>query len=193
LPVRKELEQLAFARLAAIEFGLELERRAHARDQLDAVERLADVVVGARQKGIRQAVHVIERRDHDDRSVDIARIGADARAGLDPVHLRHHDVEQHDVSRGRAVAVTADIEELDRLPSRRRGCDIVVAAAEQRSFDDVTRIFGIVDYQNAHADLSNSPYVSIIYMIGAGPLIIRNGASGDSSISRQFGFWYTRP
>ena len=93
-PVANEGTQFALARLAAVELGLELERGAHARDQLDAIDRLGDVVGRAGDEGVGQAVHVVAGRHHDDGEIDVARIVADARAGLDAVDLRHDDIEQ---------------------------------------------------------------------------------------------------
>ena len=50
--VDSELQQLALARLPAVELGLDPQRRADAGDQLDAVDRLGDVVGGAGDEGV---------------------------------------------------------------------------------------------------------------------------------------------
>jgi hypothetical protein len=43
---------------------------------------------------------IVEAGHHDDRDVAQVRVGLDAVEDGDPVHLGHHDVEQHDVVAG---------------------------------------------------------------------------------------------
>ena len=60
-PARQKAQQFALARLPAVELGLEPQCRAHARDQLDAVDRLGDVVGGAGHEGVGQACSMSSR------------------------------------------------------------------------------------------------------------------------------------
>ena len=74
-----------------------LERVADAQHQLAHRPRLGDVVVGA----FREPLLLVRRGglggEHDDRDAAREEVPAQLTAGFVAVHLRHHDVEQHEV------------------------------------------------------------------------------------------------
>ncbi len=78
-------------------------RRASERT-LDTIEtvgdRLGEEIVGARLQPAHAVGGLIERGHHDHRDVVGYRVGLELAADLEAVHVRHHDVEQHDVAFG---------------------------------------------------------------------------------------------
>ena len=102
------------------------------REQLLRVDRLRQVVPRARlEAALAVALHRL-RGHRDDRQVLAAGELADLAHGLQAVHLRHHDVHQHDVDVGLAlhdldrVAAVVGGEDAPcrspRAPSRARRC-----------------------------------------------------------------------
>src|SRR5690349_8166420 len=91
------------------------ERRADAGDQLGHLERLLDVVVGARLQPHHDVDRVAAGRQHHDRG---RRFAADLAADLETVHPGQHDVEQDQVvaaapeslEAGETVASRVDLE-----------------------------------------------------------------------------------
>ncbi len=79
-----------------------LERRGHARAQHHGVERLGKVVGGAELDRAGDAFDLVDRGDHDDRDRPERRVLAHPLQHLEAVHLRHHDVEEHEVDLARA-------------------------------------------------------------------------------------------
>src|SRR3954451_1791830 len=67
---------------------------ADAGDELLGLERLDDVVVGARLQAEDDVDGVALSREHHDRH---ARLGADGPADVDAVHAGEHEVQQHDI------------------------------------------------------------------------------------------------
>ena len=65
--------------------------------ELGKVDRLGDVVVGARFKACNQALGRVERGLHDDRNKWQVRIGLEPLDHLESVHVGHHHVEQHEI------------------------------------------------------------------------------------------------
>ncbi len=61
------------------------------------VERLGDVVVGPEPQGFDEVAALAEGARHDDRQLGDTEAGTDAPQHLEPVHLRHHHVEEDDV------------------------------------------------------------------------------------------------
>ena len=84
------LQQLVVERLDA-------QQRAHAREQLGRVDRLAEEVVGAGVEALDALLGRIERGDQHDRQHRLRRVGADRAADVVAAHARHHHVEQHQV------------------------------------------------------------------------------------------------
>src|SRR5207302_7093051 len=100
-----------------------------------------------------QRACVVERRHHDDGQIGAARIVADPSAGLDAVHFRHDDIEQHDIDARALVGVTTDVEDLEPLPARGRTDDVIIAGGQKRPFREIAGILRVVDYQYPHRHL----------------------------------------
>jgi hypothetical protein len=77
--------------------ALLLQAGADARPEKDRIHRLEEVVLGPHLDAARDAVHLLDRRHHDDR--DVAELGIRRQGGqrLIAVHLGHLDVEQDQV------------------------------------------------------------------------------------------------
>src|SRR6185503_9412811 len=73
------------------------ERPLHAREELDRVERLDDVVVGARGEPEDLVGRERLRGEHDDRRVRGLRVAAKPVRDLEAVDPRHHHVQQDQV------------------------------------------------------------------------------------------------
>ena len=71
--------------------------RAHARQQFVRVKRLGHVVHRPELEPAHDVAGVGFRREEDDGDVTPRRHGLDALAGLEPVHFRHHHVQQDQV------------------------------------------------------------------------------------------------
>ena len=94
------LQPLHFHQLPADDLVLlaQAEKRAAAQEQLPAIDRLGEKVVGARFEAAVLVRLFAERGDEDHRQ-EFARFRLDLLADLVPVHLRHHHVEQDEVDR----------------------------------------------------------------------------------------------
>lgn len=77
-----------------------LAREAHrdAGPEQHGVERLRQIVVGAPRDAARDARHVVDRRDDDDRQLAERRVGLHALEHVEAVEPRHGQIEQHDVA-----------------------------------------------------------------------------------------------
>ena len=75
------------------------EQRPHARDQLVRAERLGHVVVGAELEADDAVGFLGARRQHDDRDRRGRVVGAHDAADFEAVHLRQHQVQDHQVRR----------------------------------------------------------------------------------------------
>ena len=78
------------------------------------IERLAEKIRRANVVGPPDRVVVLEPRQKDDRSPRTAGEAANPATSLNPVHLRHHDIEEHQVRR-------LAREQLERLPHAEAG------------------------------------------------------------------------
>ncbi len=76
---------------------LEPQHRTHARHQRRLVDGLGQIFVGPRLEPRDDVPRVGFRRDEDDRHERKRRIVLQQAADVEAVHLRHHDVEQHEV------------------------------------------------------------------------------------------------
>ena len=85
---------------------LEPRQRADTRDQNDVGDRLGEEIVSTGLKTAHAVGRAVERGDHDNGNEVRRWICFQAAADLKTVHVRHHDVEQHDV----ALAAPADLE-----------------------------------------------------------------------------------
>ncbi len=77
---------------------LQARQRADARNQRHVSDRLGEEIVGAGFQAAHTVGRLIERGDHDHGNVMRRRIGLQPPADLEPVHVRHHDVEQDDIA-----------------------------------------------------------------------------------------------
>ena len=117
------------------------------------VERLRHEIVGP---GLdrRELLLIAARGDHHDRQEARARVVAEPPADLIAVHLRHHDVEQHEVD----VALGG---ERERLRAGAGGDDLVTARREH-GFEQADVLDQIVDdedprgFAHARADCLSS-------------------------------------
>ena len=80
-----------------VELAAHPEMRLHPRQQLPHPERLGDEVRGPEAEGSDRRLLGRHGGDHEDRQVLEPGIGLDPLEQLEPVHLRHHDVEQQEV------------------------------------------------------------------------------------------------
>ena len=87
--------------LHRVAVGLRFEQRPHARLDLQHLERLGQIIVGARLEAARLVLHFFKRREKHDGHLGCLRHLAQPSAHLVAVQARHHDVEQHQVG-GRA-------------------------------------------------------------------------------------------
>jgi hypothetical protein len=135
--------QRACVQLLAVSQPLLRQARADTRAQDVRVERLGQVIVGAHLDALDDAVGVVERGDQDHRQVHESRIGVGAQVlqQLEAVHLRHHDVEQHQV-------VRRGLEHRQRIAAVDRGLDRV-ALALQAAREHVAVHFVVVHDEHA--------------------------------------------
>ena len=99
LDSRGQREDHLLGAVERVVHGLQPQSRAHARNQLDPVDRLAHEVVGAGLQRQDPVVRVVERGQHHDRQKPSSGPGLDAPADLVAVHARHLHVEQDQVGR----------------------------------------------------------------------------------------------
>ena len=129
---------------------LEPRQRAHARDQRQLGNRLGQEIVGAGFEPAHAVGRLVERGDHDHRNVMRCRVGLEPAAHFEPVHVRHHHVEQDEIAFGafadrqrlRAAHRRDDVEIFRRQPRLEQldvGGDIVNdenAGGHRKSFTD---------------------------------------------------------
>ncbi len=136
-----------------------LNRRTHAREQLDLLEGLGNEVVGA---GVERLDHVLARRvggDDDHRQGRSQRIGAQPPANLEAVEARQVEVEQHQVGlmlddRAQPVLAVANADRLvgGRLEHAQQHLALsLVVLDDQHERDTAQRP------QIAHSDPSSNP------------------------------------
>jgi hypothetical protein len=94
-----DLEEFALALLKRLLKALDPEHRIDPRSKLREIDRLGDVIVGARLEALDLVVGRVERRLHDDRDERERPVPLDAARDLEAVHFRHHHVEQDEVRR----------------------------------------------------------------------------------------------
>ena len=104
---------------------LEPHQRTDAGDQHEVGRRLGEEIVGAGVEAAHAVARLVERGHHDHRNVLGRRIGLEAAADLEAVHVRHHHVEQHEIAFG-ALA------ERQRLGAARRAHHVEIFGGEPR-------------------------------------------------------------
>src|SRR5919106_817245 len=134
----------AFALKGPPPFRLSMQPASQHREQMQAIDGLGQVVPGARLDALLAvALHRL-RRHRDDRQGAAPRQLPDLLDGLDAVHLRHHDVHQHDVD----LDVALDL--LDRVAAVVRRDDLHSLLIEHRGErEDVAHV--VVDDERALA------------------------------------------
>ena len=115
---------------------LETQQRAHAREQLELIERFGDEVVRARPQRL-HALVITARGDHHDRQEARRRIVAETPAHVVAIQIGHHDVEQHEVR----------VLPLDRVEPSRAGLggDELVPTGGQDRLEQPKVLGGVVD------------------------------------------------
>ena len=93
--LRAGAPRLAFAQVVQRPLGPQ--HVAHAVAERQHVERLRGEVGGARLEGLLDRLDVVESGEDQDGRGLASRQPAHRGAGLEAVHLRHHDVEQHQI------------------------------------------------------------------------------------------------
>jgi hypothetical protein len=117
------------------------QHRANARDQLARRERLDHVVVGAHLEA-EHAIHLVTARgEHDDGQAPRRGILPQPAAHLEPVHLRQHEIEKHQVGRPPA----REAEGLGPAPA----VSHLVALALQVEDEEVPDVRLVLDDQHA--------------------------------------------
>ncbi len=119
---------------------LEPHQRADAGDQHEVGRRLGEKIVGAGVEAAHPVARLVERGDHDHGNVLGDRIGLEAPAHLEAVHVRHHHVEQHEVAFG-ALA------DRQRLGAVRRAHHVEIFGGELRLEQAQVRRH-VVDHEN---------------------------------------------
>jgi hypothetical protein len=106
-----------------------------ARHALASVHRLDEEIRDPRVERVVAHLAVVVRGDHHDRHVLVAGQRAQALGELDAVHLRHHEVDQHqvgDVARGPHHRVHRPAEALHQHPVVQRAHDLLKDGAAGR-------------------------------------------------------------
>ena len=123
-----------------------------ARPQQNGIERLREVILGARFDAADHTVVVVDRGDHDHGDVSQRGIVLHLTEHLEPVHARHDDVEQHEVD-------VTGAQRGQRLDSVLRGRDAMALALQAAPQDGpVQRV--VVNHEDlarsvAHEDRSS--------------------------------------
>jgi hypothetical protein len=120
--------------------GLELELRAAAREHEGGVVRLRDVVGGAEREALLLALGRVHRRHEHHGDVARARVLAQAREHLVPVHPGHHHVEEHE------IRARVGLGHAERALARARGAHAVEGLQELAEDGEVVR--RVVDDQD---------------------------------------------
>ena len=121
--------------------ALQADQRAHPREQRGVVDRFGQKLVGARFEAAQPIGDIGQRGHHDHRYVGGMRVGLEPAADLEPVHPRHHHVEQDDVGQ-------LALGELQRRRAVIRG-DHLEIFARQLGLEQLDVQFDVVDDQNS--------------------------------------------
>src|SRR5690606_37532984 len=110
------------------------------RYELVDVERLWNVVVGSGRETLLAVVRHRLRRQRDDGQPLPLRTAPDLAHRFEPVHLRHHDIHQHEIDLLVRVLVGA-LERRERFPAVARGEEVHALGLENaRKREDVARV-----------------------------------------------------
>ena len=134
-----ELDPLQVAALALAP-ALALQAGADPGAQQDRVERLGQVVLGARLDAADHAVGLLQARDHDHRDGVQALVRLEPLEHLEAVEIGHHQIEQDQVE-------LLEREKLERAPAG-LGAGHLVAVARQAAKQQVAVAGVVVDHQD---------------------------------------------
>lgn len=71
------------------------------RAQQNRIERLGQIIFGSAFNAPHDALQFVQSRNHDDRDVARLRVFLQTLQHFVAIHMRHHNVEQHDIERPR--------------------------------------------------------------------------------------------
>jgi hypothetical protein len=122
--------------------ALLLERCAKAGFQQNRIERFEQIIDGAELDTTRHAVQLGQGRNHDHGKIAQPRLILEPSEHLEPVDLRHHDVEQDEVEGVR-------LEPRDRLFAVTRGLDVDIALEIEMQLQRVDVVVVVIDDEDA--------------------------------------------
>jgi hypothetical protein len=122
--------------------ALLLERRAEAGFQQNRIERLEQIIDGAELDTTRHAVQLGQGRNHDHGKIAQPRLILEPGEHLEPIDLRHHDVEQDEVEGVR-------LEPGDRLLAIAGGLDIGITLEIEMQLQRVDVVVVVIDDEDA--------------------------------------------
>ena len=129
-----QIPALAIAPAFALQAG------ADPRAQQDGIERLRQIVLGARLDAADHAVGLLQTGDHDHRDVVQTLVGLEALEHLEAVQVGHHEIEQNQIE-------LLDLENLQRPAARIRSGHLVTVVAQ--AAEQQVAVAGIVvDHQD---------------------------------------------
>jgi hypothetical protein len=119
-----------------------LEGGAEARFQQNWIERLEQIVDGAELDAARHAVHLGERRDHDNGEIAQPRLILEPGEYLESVDLGHHHVEKDEVE-------GAGLEARNRLLAVARGLDLGLTLEIEMKLQRIEVVVVVIDNEDA--------------------------------------------
>ena len=119
-----------------------LESGTEARLEQNRVERLEQIVDGAELDATRHAVHLRERRDHDDGKIAQPRLILQPGEHLESVDLRHHHIEKDEVE-------GAGLEARNRFLAVAGGLDLGIALEIEMKRQRIEVVIVVIDNEDA--------------------------------------------
>jgi len=120
----------------------------HARQQDRRADGLGDVIDRAQREAFALVFSIHTRGEKNHRDVASGIVGLELATHLIAVHVRHHDVEQHQVGHRRSLR------RFERARSAARHLDAVVFA-QQRGHEDQV-VWGVIHHQHG-GQLAHKP------------------------------------
>ena len=77
--------------------AVQAHHRAHTGAQFDPIKRLGDKIIRTHLQPLDAGFGVVERRNHNNRHIVQARVGAQTPTDFVAIHPRHHNVQQDQV------------------------------------------------------------------------------------------------
>src|SRR5262249_14213804 len=123
---------------------------ADAGTQQGRIERFGQVVFSAQLDAANDAVDLVDGGNHNDGDVPQALIRLHCREHLVAVHVRHHDVEQHEIER-------PGVEQLQGLPPIGGGSDVEIALAGKPAAQRKSIVLDVVNYEQRGFAVAHDP------------------------------------